>query len=480
MKNHSHKDDLEHYFHRAFESHEDAPALDVWNSLEDRLVTFNAQQKVKNAKKLQNRLLLGVPILLALIWLVSSSIIVDQTAQKDTVQLLHSHNFDVFNLQEESITPTLDHTSNSDPILPFELTDDNITQPTHHSKYLDLTLSSPTLIDDDTQAKGNEPIIESNSIKTSNAFGSKLTSSTSDVLTTYNGMTYLRNTDQQIAEIVSSLNTIEANLVEESIRLDLDFGTESQDDAIDLPKLKSSRFSMELGLTPINSFRTLKADKDFTDSEQEVRFFNQAEQAQLSMAFDLRLNYHIGQNWFIQSGLNLNQWQQKGQYEHKVVNNGTNSFSAILQSSYGVKNIDFDLASNSINTEDELLDMNWTYQEKVLFAEIPLQLGYQIGNGPLRLHVSAGASMALPVHRQVDIKESNLSITNVNTTFTEKYQKSHLNALANLGVSYQIMPKLAFQTSALYQKAVTTIIDNKSYALYPNGYGLRMSLKYCF
>lgn len=473
MKDDQHKDNLEQYFNSAFNGHEDVPPMDVWNSLEDRLGAFNTKQKVNNAKKVRDRILIGTPILLALIWIGFIYSLLDTTSQKDTIQS-DSHNFNSFHFTQEDSTVVSAHASNRDQHFSHELADNNITQQHSTADYsttsTSLSITPITQAKENRKIKSNLPIINQQSLNVSINAANKaaLMDASTSIASDFHTI------------IVPQLPSIQNLLVGKIIPKAIAWNEENEDISIDLPIKKQSRFSIELGVTPMQSFRNLKADETVADSEQEVLFFNQAEQAQLSMALDLRVNYHIGQRLFIQSGLNLNQWQQKGNYKNKVVTDSGTSLNSLLQTSYGVRNISFEVEEAGILEANELLDMSFDYREKVLFAELPLQLAYELGNGPLQLIVSTGASIALPVHQQINISDSQLAISNVQTNYIEKYSKAHLNIMADLGLSYEIMPNLAFQTYMHYQRAFTSVIDNKNYSLYPKGYGLRMSIKYDF
>ncbi len=224
------------------------------------------------------------------------------------------------------------------------------------------------------------------------------------------------------------------------------------------------KFSIEIIGGPSYAFRTI--------SGQGSELRNESENANISLQTGVKVNYHLNPRWSVQSGLTLENRNEKIKFNHSEI------YDKLTQTPHQVTVLHPVLPPRILTVIDstyskETVNYNFNTANHYTTFNIPIVLGYSFGLGKLQYRVSAGSlfNIAAKNVASVLMREGN----NINLVQYKESAKIKTSIYSAIALQYPLNPNCIAITEFSYYTNISNRLNSDAIIRQRN-YGFNLSV----
>jgi len=245
---------------------------------------------------------------------------------------------------------------------------------------------------------------------------------------------------------------------------------------VDKKRIYAGTYMSALTNTIINE--TGNADlKDLVDNQ---RFASSTYQA------GIKIGYQLSDKWSVETGIAYNKVKQQSEhqlgfaFDSDAVNLNSNgayegTYTADLTTSYGQMPVDVLLSHGAVPSlaEGQAMPLNLKSEQTLEMIQIPVAARYKIGNGRLKLHLTAGATANILTNKDMKVIAPTAAyalpdlaeVKHQNTTlkggrYLDDINNLSLSLTAGLEFDLALTDQLHLYVAPTYSKGVTPVYEN--------------------
>lgn len=248
-----------------------------------------------------------------------------------------------------------------------------------------------------------------------------------------------------------------------------------------------SKWSVGAMVAPVYSYRDISINYENqpqgnpVDAEAE---FDKSEEALISYAGGIDVNYNLSKHWSIQSGVYYSQIGQVNNNALNFVQDNDQYLLFSISTSTGNINVAFEKIPadiRKINPPKDTLESIDLNNVKIIqnfnLFEIPLVLKYKILSKKVGLSISGGLSPAYVLKNRtyLQVNSDKYDIGNSDNLKTMIY-----NSTIGLGINYFISKKLSLDLEPTFKYSLSPINKNSQFDYHPYSFSFFTGLNYKF
>jgi hypothetical protein len=250
---------------------------------------------------------------------------------------------------------------------------------------------------------------------------------------------------------------------------------------------KKSTWAIGAQFAPVISYRDISINYEnqaINTSKEEESEYNDAEEALLTYAGGVKIDYLFSKRWSLQSGL---YYSKLGQVNNNALNFEQENDAYLLfaiRTSTGIIDVAFEKVPDNVRKINppkdtlEAIDLNNVrIIQNFDFFEIPFMINYKIIDNKLGVNVSGGLSPAylLSNNTVLQVNDDKYDIgnsPNLNTMI--------INSSLSVGINYQLSKQLSINFEPNFKYSLSPINSNSQFDYHPYYFSWFTGLSYKF
>lgn len=244
-----------------------------------------------------------------------------------------------------------------------------------------------------------------------------------------------------------------------------------------------NRWTMGAQLAPIYSYREISTNYE-TQGQANLQSnanLNNNENALLSYAGGVNVDYALNKRWGLQSGMYFSRIGQVNNDALEYAYNGKDGVLLAINTSTGNINISFDKIPDNIRITNTPKDSTGagsvSIEQNFDFFEVPFLLKYKILNRKFSFNLSGGLSPAYMVgnstYLKVDDETYNVGdASNLNSLL--------VNTSIGLGLEYKAFKKLSFSLEPTFKYSLVSLNKDSEFYYHPYSLSFFTGVKFSF